>query len=84
MLPLTQRKETRAERYERILSGDLGHKLKRASELHFDYEQASRIANGSNQPEGGGGVSSEKARSVDRSGYRAYLSANYEGGGARA
>ena len=43
-LPFGQPKETRAQRCERLLSGELGRVVRPASELVFDYEQASRIA----------------------------------------
>ena len=44
-LPFGQPKESKLERCNRILSGKLGHKLRRASELlHFNYETATAIA----------------------------------------
>ncbi len=41
-----RQKETKAERCNRILGGNLGHKLRRASEMHFDYQGATAIAQG--------------------------------------
>lgn len=43
-LEFTPQKETRAERCKRLLSGDLGHVVKPASELMFDYDKATAIA----------------------------------------
>ncbi len=41
-LPFRQPKETKEERCQRILSGRMGHKLKRASALRFDEGAARR------------------------------------------
>ena len=38
------REETKEERCQRVLSGKLGHKLKRASEMQFDYDSATALA----------------------------------------
>jgi len=45
LLPFDDPKEqARLARVERLLSGQLRHKLKRASELQFDYETATALA----------------------------------------
>ena len=72
-LPFTPQKERRLERIERLLGAV--PKLKTAAKL-FD-EQAYREASAIAPP--GGGVSSGKPSSVDRSGYRAHFSAYFEG-----
>jgi len=38
-LPFTQPEETQVERCRRILSGRLGHKVRPASEMLFDYDR---------------------------------------------
>ena len=44
-LPFEPAKEqARRERVERLLSGDLRHKIKRASDLRFSYQTATAIA----------------------------------------
>ena len=48
-------KETKEERCQRILAGQLGHKLKRAHELLFDYQAASRLARRTAGTTGGAG-----------------------------
>lgn len=40
----TNREAKRRQRVERLLSGELRGKIRPASELMFDFEQASRIA----------------------------------------
>lgn len=42
--PTMHQEETRAERVERILGGKLRGKVRRASELEFDYERATATA----------------------------------------
>lgn len=39
-LPFTQQKETRQQRCQRLLSGDLGRVVRTASTLLFNYDQA--------------------------------------------
>ena len=50
-----QREAQRRERVERLLRGDLRKHLKRASEMAFDYQQATRIAAGATSQRGGRG-----------------------------
>ncbi len=47
-LPFKPPKESKVERCQRLLSGRLGHKLKPASELQFNYQAATRIARRAN------------------------------------
>ena len=50
-LPFDPKIETQAERCRRILSGQLGRVVRPASELMFDYDQATKIARqGSESP----------------------------------
>jgi len=43
-LPLRPVDETRLERVERIMGGQLGRVVRPASELAFDYDTATRVA----------------------------------------
>lgn len=43
-LTVSEVPETKAERCQRILAGNLDHKLRPASDLNFDYERATAIA----------------------------------------